>query len=85
MQISHDDGPGDFHWPAVFDPVAPAARGWAVWSFGERNNFSFWDSLIIAAALESHCTMLYTEDLQYGQVIDGRLTIVNPFLPDGSP
>ena len=48
-------------------------------------NFSFWDSLIIAAALESHCTTLYTEDLQHGQVIDGRLTIVNPFLPDGSP
>jgi predicted nucleic acid-binding protein len=48
-------------------------------------HFLFWDSLIIAAALESNCTMLYTEDLHHGQVIDDRLTIINPFLTDGSP
>lgn len=43
-------------------------------------HYSLWDSLIIAAALESYCTTLYTEDLQHGQVIDGQLMIVNPFL-----
>jgi predicted nucleic acid-binding protein len=48
-------------------------------------NFSFWDSLIVAAALESHCTTLYSEDLQHGQVINGRLTLINPFLPSGTP
>ena len=39
---------------------------------------SYWDSLIIAAALESGCSEVWSEDLQAGRVIDGRLTIVNP-------
>jgi predicted nucleic acid-binding protein len=41
--------------------------------------FHIYDALIAAAALESECTTLYSEDLQDGQVIDGRLTIRNPF------
>ncbi len=43
-----------------------------------RYQYSFYDSLIIAAALEAGCTRLYSEDLQHGQRIE-RLTIVNPF------
>ena len=43
-----------------------------------RYGFSFYDSLIIAAALESGCTHLYSEDLQHGQQIEG-LIIENPF------
>ena len=43
-----------------------------------RYGFSFYDSLIIAAALESGCTRLYSEDLQHAQQIEG-LTIENPF------
>jgi predicted nucleic acid-binding protein len=46
----------------------------------ERYQFSFYDSLIISAALESHCDILYSEDLQHNQVIDGVLTIKNPFV-----
>lgn len=38
-----------------------------------------YDALIAAAALAAGCTTLYTEDLQNGQVIDGRLTIRSPF------
>ncbi len=45
----------------------------------QRLGYSFYDSLIIASALEAKCTMLLTEDMQHGQIIDGRLTIVNPF------
>jgi predicted nucleic acid-binding protein len=45
-----------------------------------RYGFSTYDSLIIATALEAGCTTLYSEDMQHGQVIDGRLTVVNPFL-----
>ena len=41
--------------------------------------FHISDALIVAAALEADCTTLYSEDLQSGQVIDGRLTIQNPF------
>ena len=43
-----------------------------------RYSFSFYDALIVAAALESGCTRLYTEDLQHSQKIDG-LVIENPF------
>jgi len=46
----------------------------------DRYRFSFYDSLIIAAALESNCTTLYSEDLQHGQVIEKSLTVCNPFL-----
>jgi predicted nucleic acid-binding protein len=41
--------------------------------------FSHYDSLIVATALSINCSVLYSEDLQHGQVVDGRLTIVNPF------
>lgn len=41
--------------------------------------FSFYDSLIIAAAQEAGCEILYSEDLQHGQQID-FLTIQNPFI-----
>ena len=40
--------------------------------------FSFYDSLVVAAALEGGCTRLYSEDLQHGQRV-GSLTIENPF------
>lgn len=43
------------------------------------HRFSFYDSLIIAAAQEAGCKVLYSEDLQHGQQIDS-LTIQNPFL-----
>jgi predicted nucleic acid-binding protein len=43
-------------------------------------HFSYWDSLIIAAALEFGCTTLYSEDLQHNQLIEDTLTILNPFL-----
>jgi predicted nucleic acid-binding protein len=43
-----------------------------------RYRYRFYDSLIIAAALEAGCSRLYSEDLQDGQRIEG-LTITNPF------
>ncbi len=47
---------------------------------GERLGYSHYDSQIIAAALAADCSVLYSEDMQHGQLIDGRLTIVNPFV-----
>lgn len=44
-----------------------------------RYQYSFYDSLIIAAALQAGCKRLLTEDLQHGQQIYG-LKIENPFL-----
>lgn len=43
-----------------------------------RYRYGFYDSLIIAAALNAGCTRLYSEDLQHGQQIEG-LAIENPF------
>jgi len=39
---------------------------------------SFWDALIVRAALVAGCTRLYSEDLQHGWRVDG-LEVVNPF------
>ncbi len=44
-----------------------------------RYNFSFWDGLIVASALEANASILYSEDMQTGLVVEGQLTIVNPF------
>ena len=46
----------------------------------ERFGFSLYDSMIVSAALQSGCTVLYSEDMQHGQIIEGQLRITNPFL-----
>jgi predicted nucleic acid-binding protein len=45
----------------------------------EQHAFSFWDSLIVAGALAANATVLYSEDMQDGLVIEKHLRIVNPF------
>jgi predicted nucleic acid-binding protein len=45
-----------------------------------RYQFSYWDSNIVAAALEAKCAILYSEDLQDSQIIDNTLKVVNPIL-----
>ncbi|WP_262245665.1 PIN domain-containing protein [Parapedobacter soli] len=49
-------------------------------NIADRYGFSFYDSLIISAALESDCKVLYSEDLHNGQIIEKKLKIQNPFL-----
>lgn len=46
-----------------------------------RTNYalSFWDSLIVASALQAGTNILYSEDMQAGLVISNQLEIVNPF------
>jgi predicted nucleic acid-binding protein len=51
-------------------------RGLAVAS---RYRLHVFDAMIVASALLSGCTILYSEDLQHGQVFDGTLTVHNPF------
>lgn len=48
-------------------------------SLQSRYGYSFYDSLIIAAALAAGCSTLYSEDMQHGQQIE-TLTIRNPFI-----
>jgi predicted nucleic acid-binding protein len=44
-----------------------------------KYHFSFWDSLILQAAMTSKSEFLLSEDFQNGQVIE-FVTIINPFL-----
>jgi len=46
----------------------------------EHYGYSYYDSLILASALKCGCPILYSEDLQHGQIIERSLKIVNPFL-----
>lgn len=54
-------------------------QGSALTKSRSRTGYQFYDALIIAAALEAGCAVLFSEDPHDGQVIDGRLTIRNPF------
>lgn len=45
----------------------------------EQYGYSFYDSAIIASALQNNCAILYTEDMQHQQIIENTLTIINPF------
>jgi len=46
----------------------------------QRYSLSFWDSIIVASALGIGVSVLYSEDMQHGLVIEGQLEIRNPFL-----
>lgn len=48
-------------------------------AIAERYGYRIYDALIVASALEAKCAILYSEDMQDGQVVDHRLTIRNPF------
>jgi len=48
-------------------------------SIARDRGFSIYDSLIVAAALQARCSILFSEDFQHGQTI-GQLTIRNPFI-----
>jgi predicted nucleic acid-binding protein len=51
----------------------------AALKIAQQYGFGIYDAQIAASALEANCSMLYSEDLQDGQVIEKRLTIRNPF------
>ena len=46
----------------------------------DKYKFAYYDCLMLSSALDSHCGILYTEDMNNGQIIDGILKIVNPFI-----
>lgn len=47
--------------------------------YARRHMLSVYDAMIVAAALEAGCDTLYSEDMHDGLVVEGRLTIHNPF------
>ncbi len=41
--------------------------------------YTYWDSLVVATALQHNCDILYSEDMQANQLIEKKTRIVNPF------
>ncbi|MGB0849021.1 MAG: PIN domain-containing protein [Thiolinea sp.] len=48
-------------------------------SIAERYRFSFYDALILSAAILADCDVLYSEDMQSGQKINDQVVVHNPF------
>lgn len=46
----------------------------------DKYHYSFWDSMMLASALENECSVLYSEDMQHEQTIEKKLKIINPFV-----
>lgn len=78
-------------WPAVLNGYPELVRNFSVHTntpatilhaiqLAQRYGFSWFDSLIVAAALECGCHTLYSEDLQHGQLLENTLRVVNPFI-----
>jgi predicted nucleic acid-binding protein len=76
--------------PAIARGLIAAYRAWHVEAptaetvisaseIQERNQLSFWDSMILAAAAQAGAEILLSEDLSHGQVIEG-IRVENPFL-----
>lgn len=65
----------------IFDDILPLTletHAIAI-ALSSNDGLSFYDALIVAAALEAGCDKLYSEDLQQGRKF-GELVIINPFL-----
>lgn len=41
-------------------------------------SLSYWDSLVVASAINSECSILYSEDMQDGLQVNEKLKIINP-------
>ena len=48
-------------------------------SLARRYRLAVFDAVMIAAGLEAGCTTMLSEDMHHGLVVDGRLTILDPF------
>lgn len=61
--------PGPYHTPSIWTAAIKVR---------EQTGYRFYDSLVVASAIEAGAPVLYTEVLQHGRVI-GPLRILNPF------
>lgn len=70
---------------ALWNVYSPAAADvLAAVDLHRRLQLSFWDAMIVQAASESRCSVLWTEDLNDGQVLRG-VRVRNPFKATGKP
>jgi predicted nucleic acid-binding protein len=72
----------DQYLAATFRPLLAVHSSPALFSealrLGSKSRLSWYDSTIVAAAIEAQCDTLYSEDFQHGQRIES-VTIKNPF------
>ncbi|MEK7375322.1 MAG: PIN domain-containing protein [Thermodesulfobacteriota bacterium] len=61
-------------WPVQINDPETTIRASEI---EEKNSLSFWDALIVAAALRLQAEKIITEDLNHGQIIEGIL-VENP-------
>ena len=75
----------DQYLAATFRPLLAVHSSPALFSealrLGSKFRLAWYDSLIVAAAIEAQCDTLYSEDLQHGQRLES-VTVTNPFAPD---
>lgn len=79
-------------WAVSFEKAQALIDGWRRFPIQEttlallnlgfaiqaRHRFSFWDSMIVAAARAQGCDVLWSEDMDDGRIVDG-MRIANPF------
>ena len=54
-------------------------------ALAERYKLSIYDAMIVASALDAGCATLWSEDMQDGLSVEGRLLVVNPFASSPRP
>jgi predicted nucleic acid-binding protein len=77
----------DQYLAATFRPLLAVHSSPALFSealrLGSKFQLSWYDSLIVAAAIEAQCDLLYSEDLQHGQRLES-VSVTNPFAIDAA-
>ena len=72
-------------WADSFEVIdSTLAAFQSAFDLSVNHEFRMWDALVMAVAADNRCRIVLSEDLQHGFTWRG-VTIVNPFLPDGSP
>jgi len=72
----------------VLDPLCRVFPGVELYAsaleISQQTGYSFYDALILAGAKEGECKIVYSEDLQHEQVVNG-VKIINPFKSESTP
>lgn len=63
------------------DPMSQATIATGLFLLN-KYDFQLFDALVVASALQSGCSVLYSEDLHHNLLVESCLTIINPFLAD---
>jgi len=83
LGLTAESARADIRALQAWKPVGPDPKLLeSAWIQQERHGFSWWDAMIVAAALSTGSEILLSEDLQHGLVVDNTLNLINPFAPN---